>query len=192
MKYLSSIPLLLLLVGCSTASRQAEAKALFDAPPHVEMTDAEVEIALVVGQGGRRYVPLDIRDRSRLFLLDTGAPTIVSVAVARDEGIATIPLARGTLYGGGGANSGSAGIIEKLSIRGVVISRLPAFFTDLTDWNARELAAQQHQIDGILGADLLEFLGASIDYTTNTLKLRKPNQQPEPTSDRGSPKSSTK
>lgn len=68
-----------------------------------------------------------------VFLLDTGAgPTMVSVAVARDGGIATIPVPHGTLYGGGGGSSASVGLIEGLWAKGVIISRLPVFFTDLT------------------------------------------------------------
>lgn len=178
MKHLRYILPLVLLSGCTNPSRQAEAKALFTVPPRIEMSEAEVNIALIVGQGGRRYVSLDLHGRAILFLLDTGAvTTIVSAAVARDEDIVTIPVARGTLYGGGGASSASAGLIEELRAAGLVISRLPAFFADLADWNARELAAQHKKIDGIMGSDLLEYLGASIDYTTNTLRIRKPGKR---------------
>jgi hypothetical protein len=183
MKFLLIIAAFALLSGCSTASHQAEAKALFDAPPRIEMREAEVEIALTVGQFGRRYVSFDIHGKAFLFMLDTGAtPTIVSDSVARHAGITTIPVPWGTIYGGGGGSSGSAGVIEELRVKGVTVSRLPVFFIDLTDWNVREFAGQQKKIDGILGSNFLEYFSASIDYNTNTLKLRRPNQTAQTTS----------
>lgn len=176
MKFFLIIAPILFLSGCLSGSRQAEAKALFDAPPRVEMREAEVEIALTVGQFGRRYVFLTVHGRAFLFMVDTGAlPTIVSDSVAKHAGIVTIPVPRGTLYGGGGTSSGSAGIIKELSVEGVTVSNLPVIFTDLTEWNVREFAGQQRKIDGILGSNFLEHLRASLDYTTNTLTLRRPN-----------------
>jgi predicted aspartyl protease len=166
---------LILLTSCTTDSRQGEAKALFDAPPRIESQEQEIDLALVLGTGGRRYVSCSIHGKTFLFLVDTGAvTTIVSAAVARDLGIATIPVARGTLYGGGGASSATVGLIDKMNAGGLVVSRLPVMFTDLSDWNTRERAAQHKSIDGIIGSDLLEYLRASIDYTTNTMRLRKP------------------
>lgn len=168
-----------LLSACSTMPRQPEAEALFQNHPQVEMEEAEIEIPLLVGQGGRRFMLLELGARKLVFLVDTGAvPTIVSAAVAQDAGIATIPVPHGTIYGGGGGSSASVGLIEGLRAKGVIISRLPVFFTDLTEWNARELAAGQMKIDGIMGSDLLEDLRASIDYQTNQLKIRRPDQQP--------------
>ncbi len=181
MKFIGGVMALVLLAGCSTVSREAEVKALFDAPPQIEMSHAEVEVRLVVGKGGRRYVPFDISGEEMLFLLDTGAvTTIVSTSLAQDLEIETIPVRKGTLYGGGGGSSSSVGIIDEITNGELRILRLPVFFTNLEEWNVRELAAQQTRIDGILGSDLLEYLRASISYTSNTLRIRKPNQPPQP------------
>ncbi len=176
--YLLVLPVFL-LGGCATVSRQAEIIALFTTPPRVELREQEVSIALVVGQGGRRYVPVEIHGRRLLFLLDTGSPTaVVADTVARDDNITTISAPRGFLRGAGGAASASAGIIEELRVGPVIISRLPVLFTDLSvAFGNEQVSATEHKtIVGVMGSNLLEFLRASIDYTTNTLTIRKPNQ----------------
>jgi hypothetical protein len=110
------------------------------------------------------------------ILLDTGAAsTVVDLSYCRAKGIPT----RDTGKLGGGAGGISLGIHAldgaTLSLNGHPLRSDGIYAVDFTHVNEGLVAKGASRVQGVLGADVLTYHQAVIDYATMSLFLHHPN-----------------
>jgi Aspartyl protease len=109
-------------------------------------------------------------------LLDTGAAsTVVDLSYCRAKGIPTRDT--GKLGGGAGGITLAIHALEgaTLSLDGYALRSDGIYVVDLTHVNEGLVTKGASRVQGVLGADVLTYHQAVIDYATMSLFLRHPN-----------------
>jgi hypothetical protein len=105
-------------------------------------------------------------------MIDTGAPfTTLSRTLADEVRIPDPDPPRGLLHSGGGAIRSYFARIPLISCGDLELLDVPVFAVDFAEWNRLEHDSYGVNLGGILGADVLELLGARIDYRDKVLVI---------------------
>ena len=131
-------------------------------------------IPIVRGDGiAELFVPVQIGASHGWWQIDTGAALcVVTSRIARDEHFA--PLGEGEIVTAAGSVDSQLGILPSVRLGGLEIRDLTALSLDDEYANDFTVRGRHGQVLGILGADLLDHLKASIDLRANVLRLRAP------------------
>jgi hypothetical protein len=149
------------------ASAKAEPTPRFEGP-------ASVTIPLKRAVDGKLYFAVPVMGRALLMFLDTGATTVIDIAVARKLGLPLVDT--------GQEGFGLTGVAGKristhvdLSLGALRITGLPVDCLDLTQLRAVSRSNGMPDFDGVIGAELLTELQAEIDFGRLTLTLKRPD-----------------
>jgi hypothetical protein len=132
--------------------------------------------ALVRNQIGQLQLVGLLQNAPVDILLDTGAAsTVVDLSYCRAKGIPTRDTGR--LGGGAGGITLAIHALDgaTLSLDGYSLRSDGIYAVDLTHVNEGLLAKGASRVHGVLGADVLTYHRAVIDYATMSLFLRHPN-----------------
>jgi hypothetical protein len=139
------------------------------------LTHAETRTLPIVRGAGiaELFVPVRIGTSAGWWQIDTGAALcVVNTRIARTEGF--LPVAEGEIVTAAGAVDSQLGRLPSVQLGGLEIRDVTALSFD--DDYTREFRVQGRRgnVIGILGADLLDRLGATIDLPANLIRLRIP------------------
>jgi hypothetical protein len=148
--------------------------------------EAETSVAYFEGPGsttlplnravdGKLYLRTTVMGRDLLLFLDTGALTLLDMALARSLGLKLVDTGQSGFGLTGGAGKRISGRIE-MRLGKLKITGLPVDFMDLGPLRALSRANGMPEFDGLIGAELLTTLRAKIDFERLTLTLRRPGQ----------------
>jgi hypothetical protein len=132
--------------------------------------------ALVRNQVGHLQLIGSLQDSPISILLDTGAAsTVVDLSYCRTEHIATRDTGR--LGGGAGGITLAIHALDGaiLSLDGHPLRSDGIYAVDLAHVNQGLIAKGASRVQGVLGADILTYHRAVIDYATMALFLHHPN-----------------
>jgi len=148
------------------ASAPAEPTTWFEGP-------ASVTIPLKRAVDGKLYFAVPVMGRTLLMFLDTGATTVIDIAVARKLGLPLVDT--------GQEGFGLTGVAGKristhvdLRLGALRITSLPVDCLDLSQLRAVSRGNGMPDFDGVIGAELLTELKAEIDFGRLTLTVKRP------------------
>lgn len=122
---------------------------------------------------GKLYLRASVMGRDLLLFLDTGAMTLLDMAVARSLRLKLVDTGQSGFGLTGGAGKRISGRID-LWLGRLKITGLPVDFMDLNPLRAINRANGMPEFDGLIGAELLTTLRAKIDFERLTLTVRRP------------------
>ena len=154
------------LLGLPLGAGEETVTAYFEGP---ETTTLSLSRSI----DGRLYLHASVMGRDLVLFVDTGAMTLLDMAVARRLGLKLIDTGQSGFGLTGGVGKRISGRVDmwlgRLKITGV-----PVDFIDLTPLRALNKANGMPEFDGLIGAELLTTLRAKIDFERLTLTLRRP------------------
>jgi hypothetical protein len=175
MCHLAAAVVCLWLVGC-VPTRSGRSSEYDSRPATVRLSKDLVPLNLMSPRDGRLYLPARIGIHEVLLMIDTGAPfTLLSRTLVDGVQHPDANPPKALLYGHGGAVKSYFARVPLISCGDLELVDVPVFAVDFTDWNRLEMAHYEAEIGGILGSDLLELLGAQIDYRGKLLVIT-PNE----------------
>lgn len=122
---------------------------------------------------GKLYLHTSVMGRDLLLFVDTGAMTLLDMAVARSLGLKLTDTGQSGFGLTGGAGKRISGRVDMWLGR-LKITGAPVDFIDLAPLRALSKANGMPEFDGLIGAELLTMLRAKIDFGRLTLTLRRP------------------
>jgi len=161
------------LAGCGSllalASRaDAERLTYFEGP-------GSTTLALSRAGDDKLYLRTPVMGRDLLLFLDTGALTILDIAVARSLRLPLTDLGQSGFGLTGTVGKRLNGPVD-LWLGKMKIMGLPVDFLDLSQLKAINRANGMPEFDGLIGAELLTMLRARIDFERLTLTIRRPGR----------------
>jgi len=127
---------------------------------------------------GRICVPLKVNGKEYNFYVDTGASTTLHSAIARKLSIHTSDS--------GVSSVDPLGHTQELLVANATLDlgkfkvvNAQLIVTDLSGLRQINMQQKLPVLDGILGSDILELLKAKIDFSANTIELRRPSDGTE-------------
>ena len=134
----------------------------------------QLSIPIKRGGGiGELFVPVTIGSSRGWWQIDTGAPfCVVNTKIAGHEGFA--PITEGQIVTPAGRVSSQYGKLPSVRLGGLEIRNVAALSLNDTYVNEFRIDGRRGGVIGILGADLLDHLDATIDFRANLLRLRAP------------------
>jgi hypothetical protein len=131
-------------------------------------------IPIVRGEGiAELFVQVQIGATRGWWQIDTGAALcLVTSRIARHEGFA--PLSAGEILTAAGTVDSQLGTLPSVLLGGLEIKDVTSLSLDEDFANDFTVHGKRGHVIGILGADLLDHLGATIDLRANQLRLRVP------------------
>jgi predicted aspartyl protease len=157
-------------------------KVFADAGEEV-MTFPEKPVALPlhITPVGTPTVRVRINGRQYEFWLDTGSSmTVISSAVARETGIAQLSSDTLTVRTFAGSAPVRAAMIPRIELGSIVITNSPAVIIDqglmYLRASAQGVPGGGLRVDGIIGWDTIRQFDLTMDYTTGTITLRRPER----------------
>jgi len=165
-----------------TSDLESWGKVFAGAPEEVmTFPDTPLELRLNLTPVGTPTVRVLINGKQYDFWLDTGSSmTVISSSVAEDAGIT--PLSEDTLTVRTFAGSApvKAATIKRIDLGSIVISNSPAVIIDQSLMYLRSSAQGVQRgglrVDGIIGWDTMRQFDLTMNYTTGTIKLRRPER----------------
>lgn len=161
------------LAGCGSLLALAS-RADAEKPTYFEGSES-TSLALNRAGDDKLYLKTPVMGRDLLLFLDTGALTILDIAVARSIRLPLTDL--------GQSGVGLTGTVGKrlsspvdLWLGSIHIRDLPVDFLDLSQLKAINRANGMPEFDGLIGAELLTMLRAKIDFERLTLTIRRPGR----------------
>ena len=132
----------------------------------------DLTVPLVRGDGvAEFFVQVQIGTSRGWWQVDTGAAfCVVTSLIARHEGFR--PTTSGQILTAAGEVDSELGTLPSVRIGGLEIREVSALVLDDNYANDFTIGGKRGHVIGILGADLLDFLGASIDLRANVLRFR--------------------
>jgi len=130
-------------------------------------------LALSRAADGKLYFPSTVMGRELLLFIDTGALTILDLAIARSLGLPLTDTGQSGFGLTGLAGKRISGEVD-LWLGQIRITRLPVDFMDLGQMKAVSRSNGMPEFDGLIGAELLTMLRARIDFERLTLTLKRP------------------
>ncbi len=157
----------LLLLVIATPLRADNTMVYFEGPK-------TVVVPLEKSAEGKLFATVMISGVSHRFNIDTGAGSILDLALAHSLGL---KLTQGTEIGYGLTGQGLPRISTRtdLHLGDLKITGMPFDCLNLKDLNRVAAEHKMPTFDGIIGADFLAYLKAVIDYQHLTLTLTLPN-----------------
>ena len=155
------------LIGAAASAQPAE--------PPVGYTGPEtVTIPLKRAADSKLYLTVPVMGRDLVMFLDTGASTVIDIAVARRLGV---PLVDTGQQGFGMTGVAGKRISTHVEMRlgALRMTDLPVDCLDLSQLKAISRGNGMPAFDGVIGAELLTVLQAQIDFGRLTLTVRRPN-----------------
>jgi clan AA aspartic protease (TIGR02281 family) len=130
---------------------------------------------------GTPTVRVQINGKQYEFWLDTGSSmTVISSAVAKEAGIAPLSTDTLTVRTFAGSAPVRAATIRKMEIGSIVISNSPAVIIEqglmYLRASARGVPGGGLRVDGIIGWDTIRQFDLTMDFTTGTITLRRPER----------------
>jgi len=122
---------------------------------------------------GKLYLRTSVMGRDLVLFVDTGAMTLLDMAVARRLGLKLIDTGQSGFGLTGGVGKRISGRVDMWLGR-LKITGIPVDFIDLAPLRALNKANGMPEFDGLIGAELLTTLRAKIDFERMTLTLRRP------------------
>lgn len=131
-------------------------------------------IPIVRGDGvAELFVPVQLGTTRGWWQIDTGAAfCVVTSRIARHEGFA--PLTAGKIVTAAGSVDSQLGTLPSIRLGGLEVRDATCLSLDENFANDFTVQGQRGNVIGILGADLLDHLGASIDLRANVVRIRVP------------------
>jgi hypothetical protein len=167
-----------LMVSCSPLDSASTDRLLVDQGarrygPIIRHNDTRT-IPIVRGEGiAELFVQVQIGTTRGWWQIDTGAALcLVTSSIAHHEGFA--PLSAGEILTAAGAVDSQLGTLPSVLLGGLEIKDVTSLFLDEDFVNDFTVHGRRGHVIGILGADLLDHLGATIDLRANLLRLRVP------------------
>ena len=168
-----TLALCLFCTACVSSVQLKDALSILRTPSNIESPAVEITVPLEISSEGRAYVTVEYDGKPFLWMVNTGAPvTMISDQEALTESLALIKLPHGLVSGISGGTDSSVAVMPKMFIGGLLITKLPVVVVSLDDWNRKEKSEGGRVITGILGANFLKYLQASVNYATNTLTMK--------------------
>jgi hypothetical protein len=119
------------------------------------------------------FVHVQIGSSRGWWQVDTGAALCaVSTRVARREGFT--PISDGEIVTAAGAVNSQLGTLPSVRLAGLEIRNVTALSLDDNYADDFFINGRRGHVIGILGADLLDYLHATIDLRANLIRLRVP------------------
>lgn len=146
-----------------------------------QFVDSAVVLPLTRSVTGTPIVPVVVNGVTRHFWLDTGSSiTILSSRSAAECNVA--PLTRDTLQlmTSVGRLPAQPAVVNSLRVGGFEITRAPAMILDGTaltiesEGPAPGTAAAEHQVEGVIGYDVIRQLDVTVDDVRETVTIRRP------------------
>jgi len=138
-----------------------------DEPRAESPTRVELPFTLAHPQKPLILIAVRANDEPFQFALDTGASTtVIAPALAKRCGVEGIAIP--SMSGGGGAVAASAGVLDKLAIDRLTVSRVRVVVAEFLDALGQAVGVQ---LDGILGTNVLRRFRVTIDYPGRSLRL---------------------
>jgi hypothetical protein len=118
-------------------------------------------------------VRVKLNGHSVLMALDTGSrDLIVDASYARTCGVKMVSL-KSLVFWDGARMAVQNAVVQRLELAGVTIEDLPAGITALRKWSL-QVNPQSEPVAGVIGLGLLRQFTPTLDYTAQTLELRRP------------------
>jgi hypothetical protein len=118
-------------------------------------------------RGGLCFIEVEVNGEKAMFLFDTGAPNVISEALAKKLNL-KIETQGGVKDSGGNRTKGNAFVsISDISISGVHFKNTGAVVQDLSATDIFKCL----EIDGIIGANLMRQAFWKLDYENETISL---------------------
>lgn len=134
-----------------------------------------VKAPLQKAADGKLYLTAQIKGRDAVLFIDTGATTIIDLALAKSLGI---ELTDTGMQGYGLTGVAGDRLSARLDLRigQLKITGAPCDCLDLGQLKEINRKAGLPEFDGLIGADLLAALRAVIDYDSLTLTMKRPGR----------------
>lgn len=130
-------------------------------------------LALSRAADGKLYFRSTVMGRELLLFVDTGALTILDLAVAHSLRLPLTDTGQSGFGLTGLAGKRISGEVD-LWLGQIRITGLPVDFMDLGQMKAVSRSNGMPEFDGLIGAELLTMLRARIDFERLTLTLKRP------------------
>ena len=132
-----------------------------------------VTIPLKRAADGKLYLTVPVMGRDLVMFLDTGASTVIDIAVVRRLGV---PLVDTGQQGFGMTGVAGKRISTHVEMRlgALRMANLPVDCLDLSQLKAISRGNGMPAFDGVIGAELLTVLQAQIDFGRLTLTVGRP------------------
>lgn len=131
-------------------------------------------LPLVRGEGvAEWFVPVQIGTTRGWWHVDTGSPfSVVPSRIARHEGFQ--PVVEGEISTAAGSVDSQLGLLPSVRLGDLELREVSALVLDEPYLAKLPLDGRKRPVIGILGANLLAALDASLDFRSSTLRLRAP------------------
>jgi len=161
------------LAGCGSllalpSTADAERLTYFEGP-------GSTIVALNRAADDKLYLKTQVMGRDVLLFIDTGALTILDIAIARSLNLPLTDLGQSGFGLTGTVGKRLNGPVD-LWLGKIKITGLPVDFLDLSQLKTINRANGMPEFDGLIGAELLTMLGARIDFERFTLTIKRPGR----------------
>ena len=165
----------LLLCSCSSTGGSDRLLVETDGPRYGAVSGASSTSLPIKRADGiaELFVPVQIGTSSGWWQIDTGAAlSVVNSRIATYEGFAIREA--GEILTPAGTADANVGVVPSVRLGSITIREVTVLSLDDRYSNDFQIDGRSGSVIGILGSDLLDHLGATIDYRSNRLYLRAP------------------